>query len=134
MKTKLSQKLHNEIDGFDEPYYQTKIGFCHLPTEDDIEYIANYINLPPCKVDLFEFKDIPYLSFTDVNDWKRKLYMLNLFTLRPTKTSPSQASLPKQLINRFLKNVEYERPSFQPDKEKLKDLLFTEEWGVICMS
>lgn len=121
---KFTNRLVELWDDEDNPLITTKLGQCLLPSEGQLETIAEYINLPSCRVDYFVFNEIPYISFSSLKDWQSKLYVLNLFTLKPTKTSKKQETIPRTLRDKLMANVKYVRPSLVPDKEALKELLF----------
>jgi len=140
VKITYSQKYINVVDD-DEGEIFTEHGSCRIPDEEHIEAIVEDLRIGDCKVDYFEYEGMPYISFSNPKQWKVKYYTFNLFTLKPTKSSPIQRQIPKEIAKQLMTKIKYEPPkrtSFKdlmPSKEQITNSLLNgrkDDWGLLC--
>ena len=121
----------------------TEHGSCYIPDEEQIEEIIEILNISDnCKMDYYEYEGMPYISFVNKSNWKVKYYTYCLFTLKPTKTSPIQRTLPKEIADQLKVWIKYEpvkKSSFKdltPTKEQMTQSLVSakpDDWGFLLV-
>ena len=121
----------------DDGIIETDIGECVIPNEKQIEAICDFLKITDdatlgpanVKVDYFEYRGWPHVCISNLKNWKHVYYTFNLFTLRPTRNSPSQRIIPKVIADQLRKHIQYDAPcnDLIPSKDELKKSLFTRE-------
>lgn len=82
----------------------TAIAYCALMDIDEMLQIKDHLELPDCMLSIVIAGDFPLLMFKSQTS-NETYYMLNLITLKPTKSSQCQDEIPFELYRKYKSKV-----------------------------